>query len=163
MARKIFFLLLVCTLAGARARASIVPTALLTHTVSEDTTLRLVSKPGMPSIVKKQGFFTRLKNKLLALALKPSDGSGSTKTTLGWVSIGLFALGFALLTTGAAFASVYLIPAGIATGIIALSMKGDKTNKKERRKSRLLAIIGIVLGVGLVLGLIIAFSGSYWG
>lgn len=128
----------------------------------KDTTHSIrLDQPSAP--MKKTGFFSRLKNKLLALALKPSEGGSNTKKTLGWVSIGMFVLGIALFPLGAGAASIVLIPAGIIAGIVALFMRGDPNNKTERRNSRLLAILGIVLGLSLIIGLAIAFSSSKWG
>lgn len=127
----------------------------------KDTTQAV--RPNQPSApMKKTGFFGKLKNKLLALALKPSEGSSNVKKTLGWVSIGMFVLGIASFAF-APLASLFLIPGGIVVGIVALCLKGDPNNKTERRTSRLLAILGIVLGLGLIIGLAIAFSSSRWG
>ena len=127
-----------------------------------DTTSRMVLiENNVSTGSHEKGFFSRLKHKVASFMFKKqhqSEEKGSTKATLGWVSLGLILLGF--LSVGSSLTVVTLL-AGIVTGIVSLAMRDNKTEINKKKRRNLPAIIALSLVLIAVIAFLI-FLSFFW-
>jgi len=111
---------------------------------------------------QEKGFFSRVKHKIASFIFKKQaegEEKGSTKATLGWVSLGLIVMSF-LLVGSSPLGGVTLL-AGIVLGVVSLAMKKNETDIKKKKKSNLPAIIALSLVLAAVVSIVIILTA--WG
>jgi hypothetical protein len=169
--RYAFTFLLLCFFTVQHSFASVIPSQASDPAFWHDTTAGLPLQPVAATAEKKVGFFGKAKVSLVSLLVKKAipKHAASKKRILNIVALSLLLVGLAVPLLGGPLAFLWLVPASLVTGIVALVAKdgaGDQTSSvgnSKKRKSNAAAIAAIIISVGLLLFLgvlAIAFGSS---
>ena len=157
------FVLFSSVLLCRQANAISFPDAPLNSFAFSDTALKAILNKTSPPVQAKQGFFGRLKQKVVAFVVKQHLNTKSktgTKAVLGWIGLGMVSLGLLLLVLGSSGTAVgVLFFGGLLVALVSLLLPRSKFDKEQKKKGSKIGLLALGLGIAFVIVVAIAFSG----